>query len=216
VNQKQLAQALGISPAMVTKLMKRGMPVDSIERATKWRKRHLEVSRTKGNRMDKNFRGGAGESVSADQVPLLAPSEQGSESTSPGAVDGKSDDFASSRARREKAEADRAELSVARELGKVADVDAVMRGVFDAFRSLRDAMMGISRKLAPQVATMHDAREIELAIDKAVREALITFSDVTGPKILADRMKLGAAGQGPRSIAAIGGQVHSAEQSPQG
>jgi hypothetical protein len=54
--KKDLAQLLGISPAMVTRLSQRGMPTDTLERAQRWRKRHLEPSRVKGNRFDDNFR----------------------------------------------------------------------------------------------------------------------------------------------------------------
>lgn len=49
--KKDLAQALGISGAMVSKLAKRGMPTDSLERAQRWRKRHLEPGRVEGQRM---------------------------------------------------------------------------------------------------------------------------------------------------------------------
>lgn len=52
--KKELAKALGISPAMVTKLARRGMPVDDVDRAKKWRKRHLEPGRIKGSRYDPN------------------------------------------------------------------------------------------------------------------------------------------------------------------
>lgn len=50
--KKELAKALGISPAMVTKLAARGMPCDTVERAQRWRKRHLEPGRVKGVRFD--------------------------------------------------------------------------------------------------------------------------------------------------------------------
>lgn len=52
MNQKEMAALLGISAAAVSKLVKRGMPVDSLERAKRWRKRHLEPSRIKGARFD--------------------------------------------------------------------------------------------------------------------------------------------------------------------
>lgn len=45
--QKELAEALDISPTMVSKLVKRGMPTDTVERAVRWRKRHLEPGRVK-------------------------------------------------------------------------------------------------------------------------------------------------------------------------
>ena len=54
MTQKELAQALGISPGMVSRLAKRGMPTDSLERAQRWRKRHLEPGRVKGSRFDPN------------------------------------------------------------------------------------------------------------------------------------------------------------------
>ena len=50
MKQYELAGLLGITPAMVSKLAKRGMPTDSVERATRWRKRHLEPGRVKGSK----------------------------------------------------------------------------------------------------------------------------------------------------------------------
>lgn len=50
--KKELAALLGISGAMVSKLSKRGMPTDSLERAQRWRKRHLDPGRVKGTRFD--------------------------------------------------------------------------------------------------------------------------------------------------------------------
>jgi hypothetical protein len=50
MQQKELATLLDISPAMVSRLAKRGMPTDSLERAERWRKRHLEPGRVKGSR----------------------------------------------------------------------------------------------------------------------------------------------------------------------
>jgi hypothetical protein len=51
VLKKELAEQLGISGAMVSKLAKRGMPTDTVERAQRWRRRHLEPGRVKGRRM---------------------------------------------------------------------------------------------------------------------------------------------------------------------
>jgi hypothetical protein len=50
--KKDLAEKLGISPSMVSRLAKRGMPTDSQERAQRWRRRHLEPGRTVGSRFD--------------------------------------------------------------------------------------------------------------------------------------------------------------------
>jgi hypothetical protein len=47
---KDLAKELDISPSMVSQLKKRGMPVNSVEAAERWRRRHLTFARTKGTR----------------------------------------------------------------------------------------------------------------------------------------------------------------------
>jgi hypothetical protein len=52
MQQKELAELLGISTAMVSRLVKRGMPTDTAKRAERWRKRHLEPGRIKGARFD--------------------------------------------------------------------------------------------------------------------------------------------------------------------
>lgn len=54
MQQNELAKLLDISPAMVSRLAKRGMPTDTVERAERWRKRHLEPGRVKGSRFDPN------------------------------------------------------------------------------------------------------------------------------------------------------------------
>jgi len=50
MQRKDLASALNISPSMVSRLAQRGMPTDDIERARRWRKRHLHPGRIKGAR----------------------------------------------------------------------------------------------------------------------------------------------------------------------
>src|SRR5216683_3495223 len=40
--QRNLAKALEISQPMVSKLAKQGMPLDSVEAAREWRRRHLD------------------------------------------------------------------------------------------------------------------------------------------------------------------------------
>ena len=54
MQQKELAALLGVSPAIVSRHVKKGMPTDTLERAKKWRKRHLEPGRIKGTRFTPN------------------------------------------------------------------------------------------------------------------------------------------------------------------
>lgn len=52
MKKKDLAQALGISGSMVSRLAKQGMPTDSVSAARAWRELHLETVRMKGFRAD--------------------------------------------------------------------------------------------------------------------------------------------------------------------
>ncbi|MDE2416461.1 MAG: hypothetical protein KGN32_01520 [Burkholderiales bacterium] len=71
MQQKELATLLDISPAMVSRLAKRGMPTDSLERAQRWRKRHLEPGRVKGSRYDPSREVAANTPAAAIEVPPL-------------------------------------------------------------------------------------------------------------------------------------------------
>ncbi len=71
MQQKELADLLGVSPAMVSRHAKRGMPTDSLERAQRWRKRHLEPGRVKGNRYTPNHDPAPAPAPATDHLPSL-------------------------------------------------------------------------------------------------------------------------------------------------
>lgn len=52
MQQQELATLLGVSAGMVSRHVKKGMPTDTLERAEKWRRRHLEPGRVKGVRYE--------------------------------------------------------------------------------------------------------------------------------------------------------------------
>lgn len=62
---------------------------------------------------------------------------------------------------------------------KLTDAADAGRAVWTAFRTLRDTVMPTGRRVAAKVASMTDAREIQLLIDEALREALRTFAERT-------------------------------------
>lgn len=82
------------------------------------------------------------------------------------------DDYAASRARRERADAERAEIEVARMAGRLVDREQVTAAVFDAFRALRDRLMAVPRRCAPSLVGVVEVREIELLIADELRRAL--------------------------------------------
>ncbi len=101
---------------MVSKLAKRGMPTDSLERALRWRRRNLEPGRVKGQRAGTDA--GAGQ---ADAAGLLADRDQAAAGGD--RIDGDIEDdvqhpvsapvsFQEVRSRREAAEASLAELKL--------------------------------------------------------------------------------------------------------
>ncbi len=49
-----LAQSLGVSRQMAYRHIARGMPCDSLESAIEWRQKHLDLTQTKGWRIDGN------------------------------------------------------------------------------------------------------------------------------------------------------------------
>lgn len=75
------------------------------------------------------------------------------------------------RTRRELAEAERAELETARMAGRLVDREVAERGVFEAFRELRDGAFAACKSQARRVHGLTEMREIELALEDELREA---------------------------------------------
>ena len=140
--QTDLAAALGVDPALVTRYKARGMPVDSVEAAAAWKLA--------------NVRARAGGRADAAGAPDDAPPVE---------------DYAAHRARREKAAADSAEVRALRESGKVVMLEGAERATYDAFRGLRDAAFQAMRDASPRVRGLTDTREIQLALEGALRTA---------------------------------------------
>lgn len=140
--QVELASALGVDAALVTRYKRRGMPVDSIEAALAWKA--------------ENVRARVGGKGRPEQKKV-----------DPG--------YGDHRARREKAEADRAEVLALRENEQALLREPAERAVFEAFRGLRDAAFQAMRDAAPKVRDLNEVREIQLALEDELRQAFINF-----------------------------------------
>ncbi len=173
--QKELATALDISPAMVSKLAKRGMPTDTLERAQRWRKRHLEPGRLKARPLD-----AVAHATPSPGEAETAPS--GLDGPPPGATTGgevEGEDFLAARTRRERAEANMAELRQAEQSGKVISVEAVRAVWAKALTNTRDSLLQIPSRLAPVIAAETDPHTVALLIERELRQALAEMSGVT-------------------------------------
>jgi hypothetical protein len=73
MQQKELAKLLDISPSMVSRLVGQGMPTDTLDRAKKWRKRHLEPGRIKGSRYDPKHDQAAAAVAPVPSAPAAKP-----------------------------------------------------------------------------------------------------------------------------------------------
>lgn len=150
--QQDLARALGVDPALVTRYKARGMPVDSIEAASAWRLANVRVRATPRRQAAGSGAGDGGSGAG------------GGEAT-----------YADHRARRERAEADMAELEARRKAGQLIERASGERAVFDAFRELRDATDHALRDAADRLVGLTDVREIEHRLLDAQRAAFEAF-----------------------------------------
>lgn len=201
--QKELAAALGVSAAMVSKLAKRGMPTDSLERAQRWRKRHLEPSRVKHNKP------GTPAHPTASQRSQLFPalpqsippirggtthSIQGSEPEEDlaggDALDG---DLLFQKTREAKARATLLEIELAEKAKTLVLADDVRRSTLTAWRYLRDMLQAYGRQTAPKVAHVTDVHDLQLILEGEMRAMLQTFGERVLPGLLKEQ--LGTAGQ---------------------
>ena len=180
--KKELADALGISGPMVSKLAKRGMPTDSVERAQRWRKRHLEPGRIKSNRAkgDPNKSptpappsgaGGRVEVRPAPRPPTQACPDDEDEFTGP--LDG---DLLFQKTRETKARADKLELELAELQGVLIRVDQARMGAFTCARSVRDALMCVGRNAAHKVLQATSLHDCQAVIDREIG-AVLDFQD---------------------------------------
>ena len=77
-----------------------------------------------------------------------------------------------SKARREGALAELAELELSKKRGELVDRARVESAAFSIARMLRDAVLGLPTRLAPSIASMTDAFLIETMLRDALRQVL--------------------------------------------
>lgn len=156
LSQAALGRALGLSPAAITKLKGQGMPVHSVEAAQAWREQRQNVAARKP--------------LPAGVVPAPARAPAPPPAAEP--IDAGVPDFQQSRARREAADADLAELKVRKERGLLIERAPVMAQFAKQLSSVREALLNIPARLAPAVAAESDIARCQTLIDAELRAAL--------------------------------------------
>ena len=150
----ELAAALGVDPALVTRYKARGMPTDDIAAAVAWKAANVRARV-----------GGKDRQATAPGNPAQPQLYQ------------------NHRARREAAEADSAELRAMREQGRVVMAEGAERATFDAFRGLRDAAFQALRDAAPKVRGLTEAREIQTLLEAELRAAWAGFEEASAKRL---------------------------------
>jgi hypothetical protein len=184
LSYRQIGEALGISKQAVGALVAKGMPIGSVDEARRWRETNLDVSRTKHARV-------AVDPVQAASAPspsasVLASSDQirvpDDKDTEPAPDD--TQEYRQARTEREQIRRDRERLELEQLQGRLLDVEEARRLAFTAFRQLRDGVLNVPARVAPQVAVMTDALQIEQLIEAQLNEAFGRFDPA---KLLTDR-----------------------------
>lgn len=85
--------------------------------------------------------------------------------------------YASHRARRELADAERAEIETSKLAGRLVDRERGERAVFESFRELRDAIFAATKSQARRVLGLTEIREIELALEDEARDAFAGWEE---------------------------------------
>lgn len=78
-------------------------------------------------------------------------------------------DYWVSRARRERAAAEREEIALAEDRKRLIDKEAALTTIYTAFRMLRDTCLPLGREVAARAASMSSPTEVQALIDEAMR-----------------------------------------------
>ena len=180
MQQNELATLLDISPAMVSRLAKRGMPTDTLERAERWRRRHLEPGRVKGARLDQPSgpkpTPATRPSRAAGDPANDAPQGGDPDAADPNASEPTDEAHHQARTRREIAEANMAEMREAELRGELIQVAAV-RAVFGAALSAtRDRLLSIPDRLAPVLAAESTPQRVHETLYAEICDAMEQLS----------------------------------------
>lgn len=161
--QSELAQALQVSPAVVCRDARRGMPTDSVEAARDWRARHLRP----------RVKGGRAAPEAAPPAPVAAPVAAPRLDLE---LDEERISYEEARRRREAAEAQRAELQLAELRGDLVRAADIRAALSRRVASLRESFLQMPSRVVPLLVAQPQAEQM----DRLLRdEILLALGQVT-------------------------------------
>lgn len=180
LTQAEIGRALGISKQAVSQLKAKGMPVDTIESAARWRATNIDLGRAKGARVvlahsdldeqDRSPSAPAGDVDDPADDPEGQPEQLGGSADAP-----ENTAYRQARAEREQVRLERERLALGQLRGQLINVDEAIRMSFTAFRSLRDAVLNVPARVKDQVAAEQDPFHVERVIEAELSAALASF-----------------------------------------
>ena len=176
VNGRQLAAELGVDPSAITDFKKRGVIEVGQDGLF-----DLELTKLAIAARVRPF-GKTAAKVNAQKAAGTVNTDPKSKAASKAASvppDATAFTYQTARATREQEEARLAGLKRQQLERRLIDREATLAAVFTAFRTLRDQVMPVGRRLAGRLASMNDARDIQQAIDDELRLVLRQFAEKT-------------------------------------
>ena len=147
---KDIADALGVKPPQATRYAQRGMPTHDIEAARQWKRDNIRERIT----------------------PPARPPEGATAAGPPQMADADPNDYWTSRARREAAEARMAELKLAEQAGELVRTADVRAAMDKRLVGLREAILQIPSRLAAIVAAESDQQRCHRLIEQEMHALL--------------------------------------------
>lgn len=182
LSRSKFAESQGWSPSYVTKLGKQGrLVLDEAEKLVDVPATLAILNRTKdpgkeGVRQH-HADGRIERHVRAHTRPD-APAESGSERKNADPL------YWNNKARREGALADLAEIELEQKRGSLVERDRVESMAMAVGRTLRDTLMGLPTRLAPELAGMSDPFALEMKLRDELREVLAAMSKLTSEDLV--------------------------------
>lgn len=162
---KELAAALGVSAATVTRNAQDGMPTDTIDGARAWRAENCRARIAPPR---------AGQAAPPEGAVAAGPA---SIATDTPADPGKAEDYYVSRARREAAEATRAELLTAELQGELVRAADVRGALARRAAGFREGMLQIPDRLAAVLAAETDQARVHELLSAELRSVLLQLTE---------------------------------------
>ena len=177
VTQAELARELAVSRQAVADLVKRQvLTLDADGRVAIDHARAIIAERIRPSA--KTASAPLPTSAATTVQPATAPAPPATPPAAPPAAPHAPDTITSyhvARTLREAAEANIAQLRLAQMSGALIDRDAATQAAFTAFRTLRDNLSYIPRRVAGQIAAMTTARDVQMFLEDALRETLDSY-----------------------------------------